>query len=545
MDINKVEKEVENNEEIKAVSFSDLTMSDEVLKAINDLGFEKPSQIQEQAIPVVISGKDIIGQAQTGTGKTLAFGGGLLSVLKAGETKNPQAIILSPTRELASQIFDEFARIGKYTGCKTTCVFGGSDIERQIRDLKKGVDIVVGTPGRVMDLMRRKALRLNDVKYVVLDEADEMLNMGFVDDIETILEDVDDNRQTILFSATMPQAIKSIATNYMKDDHIHIAIAAKTRTATTVDQSFYEVRPSDRFEALCRLIDVSNVSAGIVFCRTKRSVDEVTENMQKVGYSVEAMHGDLTQNHRTNTLRKFKAGTIKFLIATDVAARGIDVENVTHVINYELPQDIESYIHRIGRTGRANKTGHAYSIITPREKSYLLQIQRVTKSNIQQGELPTLSKIQESRMDSLLSDVENVIFAGNHKQFKTLVNEIDETKLMDFTAALFHMYYNDKPSFSYTREKLTTAPSRNKKSNKGGSRIFITVGSMDRVKESQIVDFFVEKAGIKKDDVGSIDIKRKFSFVDLNPKVVDKVIKNCTNKKIKNRKVDIEIANGK
>lgn len=548
MDINK-EEEL-NNSEItteEVVKFSDLGISELVLKAIDDLGFEKPSQIQEKAIPVVLSGKDVIGQAQTGTGKTLAFGAGILSMIQPGQSKNPQAIILSPTRELASQIFDEFGRIGKYTKCSTICVFGGSDVDRQIRDLRRGVDIVVGTPGRVMDLMRRRALNLKDVQFVVLDEADEMLNMGFVEDIETILEDVNKERQTILFSATMPQAIKNIAANYMKSDHDHIAIAAKTRTATTVEQSFYEVRPSDRFEALCRLIDASNVSAGIIFCRTKRSVDEVTENMQKAGYSVEAMHGDLTQNHRTNTLRKFKSGTIKFLIATDVAARGIDVENVTHVVNYELPQDIESYIHRIGRTGRANKTGSAFSIITPREKSYLMQIQRVTKSVISQGELPTLSQIKDNRIQSLLSDAEEVIFAGNHKSFKSLVNEIDETRLLDFTAALFHMYYSDKPSYDYSREKLTTAPTRNKKSGKGGSgsRIFITVGSMDRVKEAQIVDFFVKTAGVKKEDVGSIDIKRKFSFVDLNPKVVDKVIKTCKNKKIKNRKVDIEVANGK
>ncbi|WP_249029917.1 DEAD/DEAH box helicase [Tannockella kyphosi] len=526
--------------------FEELGLSVEVLKAIEDMGFDTPSKIQEQAIPVVLEGKDVIGQAQTGTGKTLAFGGGLLSNVYPSKNRLPQAIILSPTRELAMQIHEEMQRIGKYNGSRMTCVFGGSDIERQIRDLKKGVDIVVGTPGRVMDLMRRKALRLSDVRYVVLDEADEMLNMGFVEDIETILDDVPEERQTILFSATMPQAIKVIASHYMKKDHEHIAIAAKTRTASTVKQSYYEVKQKDRFEALCRLIDVTHVSAGIIFCRTKRSVDEVCENMQKAGYSVEAMHGDLTQNHRMNTLRKFKNGTIKFLVATDVAARGIDVENVSHVINYELPQDIESYIHRIGRTGRANKEGLAYSIITPREKSFLGQIQRVTNSKIEKQEIPTFSQIEQARMDHLLSEVEDAIFAGKHKKFKTMVNEIDPAMVLDFTAALLQMHYQDKPGYGYTRESLSSAESSNgRKKGSKYARIFITAGTMDRVKVPQIISFFCDKAGISKDDIGAIDIKRKFSFVDLNPKVVEQVIENCNHKKINNRKIDIEIANKK
>ncbi len=525
--------------------FEELGLSTEVLKAIEDMGFDTPSKIQEQAIPVVMEGKDVIGQAQTGTGKTLAFGGALLSKVYPSNNKLPQAIILSPTRELAMQIYEELNRIGKYNGSKITCVFGGSDIEKQIRTLRSGVDIVVGTPGRVMDLMRKRALKLDNISYVVLDEADEMLNMGFVEDIETILDDISDERQTILFSATMPKAIKVIASHYMKKDHEHIAIQAKTRTADTVKQSYYEVKQKDRFETLCRLIDVTHVTAGIIFCRTKRSVDEVTEHMQHAGYSVEAMHGDLSQNHRSNTLRKFKNGTIRFLVATDVAARGIDVENVSHVINYELPQDIESYIHRIGRTGRANKEGLAYSIITPRDKRFMLQIAKATNSNIELKEVPTLTQIEESKMNSLLSDVEEVIFAGGHKKFKTLVNEINPTQLMDFTAALLQMHYHDKPGYKYTRESISTPEVKKGRGRKDKARIFITAGSMDRVKVPQIISFFVEKAGISKDDIGAIDVKRKFSFVDLNPSVVELVLEKCNHKKINNRKVDIEIANKK
>ncbi|MFQ8706774.1 MAG: DEAD/DEAH box helicase [Thomasclavelia sp.] len=529
--------------------FEQLGLSNEVLKAIEDMGFSKPSQIQEEAIPVLLTGVDAIGQAQTGTGKTLAFGSVLLSKISPSNDKLPQAIILSPTRELAMQIHEEMNRIGKYNGSKITCVYGGSDIEKQIRTIKKGIDIIVGTPGRVMDLMRRKVLKLTNVKFVVLDEADEMLNMGFVEDIETILEKVDDSRQTILFSATMPAGIKKIAQNYMHDDFEHVAVLSKQTTATSVKQFYYEVRQKDRFETLCRLIDVANVKTGIIFCRTKRSVDEVTEQMQQANYNVEAMHGDLSQNHRMNTLRKFKKGTINFLIATDVAARGIDVENVTHVINYELPQDIESYVHRIGRTGRADKEGLAYSIITPREKGFLRQIERVTKSTITKAVIPTLQEISEAKIGALVSDVEDVILAGNHKKFKQLVNEIDPTMLADFTAALLYMNYQDQLGYDYTREKIQEASGneggKGKRNNKDFTRIFVTAGSMDRIKVPQIINFFVSKAGIKKEDIGDIDIKRKFTFIDIKKKVVNKVVKNCNKQKINNRKIEIEIANRK
>ena len=530
--------------------FNELGLSNEVLKAIEDMGFSKPSKIQEEAIPVLLTGVDVIGQAQTGTGKTLAFGSVLLSKITPSQRKLPQAIILSPTRELAMQIHEEMERIGKYNGSRITCVYGGSDIERQIRTIKKGIDIIVGTPGRVMDLMRRNVLKLNDVKFVVLDEADEMLNMGFVEDIETILEKVDDDRQTILFSATMPAGIKKIAQNYMHDNFEHVAVLSKQTTATSVKQFYYEVKQKDRFEAMCRLIDVANVQTGIIFCRTKRSVDEVTEQMQQANYNVEAMHGDLSQNHRMNTLRKFKKGTINFLIATDVAARGIDVENVTHVINYELPQDIESYVHRIGRTGRADKEGQAYSIITPREKGFLRQIERVTKSSITKATIPTLQEISEAKIGTLVSKVEDQILAGNHKKFKQLVNEIDPTMLADFTAALMYMTFQEQLGYDYKRDTIQEASEgkrreRGRGNNKDYTRIFITAGSMDRVKAPQIVNFFVSKAGVRKEDIGDIDIKRKFTIVDINKKVINKVVDKCNKQKINNRKIEIEIANKK
>lgn len=517
--------------------FEVLGLSGEVLKAIEDMGFTNPSKIQEKAIPILLSGKDIIGQAQTGTGKTLAFGGGLLSQIKPRKSKLPQAIILSPTRELAMQINEEFNRIGKYNGSRNVCVYGGSDIEKQIRDLKRGCEIVIGTPGRVMDLMRRKVLKLEDARYVVLDEADEMLNMGFVEDIETILKELHTDRQTILFSATMPKAIKDIALKYMKDDYEHIAIVSKTKTAASVKQYYYETPMRDRFETLCRVLDVSNIKTGIIFCRTKRSVDEVAVNMQQAGYSVEAMHGDLSQNHRMNTLKRFKSHQINFLIATDVAARGIDVENVSHVINYELPQDTESYIHRIGRTGRAEKEGLAYSIVTPKEKGFLRQIERVTKSTIEKKATPTLKVIEEAKSQMLINEVEEVIFSGNHKRFKAMVNEMEPHVMMDFASALLYMQYQNMLGFDYKKESIEV-------SEKGKyTRVFITAGSMDRIKAPQIVDFLVRHAGIRRTDVGDIDIKRKFTFIDIQSQVVNKVIKKCNKQKINNRKVNIEIAN--
>ena len=522
--------------------FKQLGLSDNVLKAIVQLEFEKPSPIQEKAIPVLLDGQDIIGQAQTGTGKTLAFAGVLLTKIESGK-KEPQAYILSPTRELSMQIYAELKKLGKYTDLRFACVYGGSGIEKQIKDIKKGVDIIVGTPGRIMDLMHRHVLSFEHVDYVVLDEADEMLNMGFVEDIETILQATKDVHQTMLFSATMPSEIKSIAQNYMKDDYQHIHIKQKTKTASTVKQYYVEVKAKDRFEALCRLIDSQTMTSGIIFCRTKRSVDEVTEMMQKGNYNVEAMHGDLNQDHRSRTLRKFKDGTIKFLIATDVAARGIDVEDVSHVINYELPQESDLYVHRIGRTGRANKEGVAYTIVCGKEEKYLKQIAKETNSFIEKIEVPTLTQIQQHKVDELMFDLEDLIYSGQHKKFKELVQQIEPSMLKDVTAALFELTLNNHIGYPYKKEKLESSSKQKKKADAGFIRLFLTIGTMDKIKKNQVIDFLISKAGISRNDIQGIDIKRKFTFVNINDHVVKKVIQKCTNKKLNNRKVDIEVAN--
>ena len=340
--------------------FYELGLENRVLRAIEDMGFDQPSPIQGAVIPIVLEGYDIIGQAQTGTGKTLAFGAPILSRLERTEKRRKgiiDTLILAPTRELAIQVSEELRRLAKYKEARIVPVFGGQPIGQQIRDLKRQADIVVGTPGRVLDLIRRRILRLEQINFLVLDEADEMLNMGFIEDIEKIIKSCNEERQTLLFSATMPAQIKRLAKRYMRAETKHIAMVEDTMTVSTVSQYYYEVRQGTRFESLCRILDVENPTTAIIFCKTKKGVDTLVGQLQERGYNVEGMHGDMNQSHRLNTLRKFKEGTLEILVATDVAARGIDVDDVSHVINYELPQDVESYVHRIGRTGRANKTG--------------------------------------------------------------------------------------------------------------------------------------------------------------------------------------------
>lgn len=513
-------------------TFYDLGLSKLVLQGIEMMGYVMPSPIQEKAIPVLLEGKDIIGQAQTGTGKTLAFGSVLLSCIEKSQ-QGVQALILSPTRELALQIDEELRRIGKYTRLSIVSVYGGSEIEKQIRALKKGADIVVGTPGRVLDLMRRKALRLDHVNWLVLDEADEMLNMGFIDDIETILQTVPEQRHTVLFSATMPSDIKKIASFYMKEDYQHIQIKAKTMTASTVSQYYFETKLNRRFEVLCRILDSREMDNAIIFCKTKRSVDEVVAAMQQKHYNVEAMHGDLSQNQRMNTLRRFKNGQIQYLVATDVAARGIDVDNISHVINYELPQEEELYIHRIGRTGRANKKGEAYSIVTAREKNFLKTIEKHTNSHIEKLEIPAIEDIFDQKIKELLFDVQDTVLKGNLEPFKKIVKDIPAHMRNDVMAALLAMCYSKRVGYNYQDIKDI---------HKNEQRLFMSVGSMDKVNVKDIIDFFLRYAQISKKDIGEITIKRKFSFVNLTPEASQKVLDYCYNQKIKGRRVRLELA---
>ncbi len=525
---------------IENIKFNELDLDALVLKAIEkDMGFDTPSQIQQQAIPHILEGYDLIGQAQTGTGKTLAFGAPILSNMEV-EKGVIKGIILAPTRELAIQVNDEMKRLSKHKKVRPMVVFGGQSIELQIRDLKKGAEIVVGTPGRVLDLLRRRKLDLSQVEYLVIDEADEMFNMGFIEDVEEIINNCADERQTLLFSATMTEKVKKIAKKYMKADRKIVTIEKKTLTVNSVSQHYVVVNNKIRVDSLCRILDAEEPDATMIFCRTKRGVDELVENMQARGYNVEGMHGDMSQNHRMNTLRKFKEGSLQFLVATDVAARGIDVENVTHVINYDLPQDVESYVHRIGRTGRANRTGSAYTLITSREFGGLREIEKATKCIIQKREVPTLKEIFQTKNKALLNQTKAILDGDTYKNFLPFVESFEGYAPEQVAAALMNLVYNKEVSYDCFAEDDVKEIK-----GKDFERVFISVGKNEKVNPKKILEFLTENANLNKRDVGDIDIMQKFSFIDIKSDKVKTTVKKCANKKLCGVKVRFEVASRK
>jgi ATP-dependent RNA helicase DeaD len=514
--------------------FYELGLKQTVLKSIDEMGFEEPSQIQEKVIPMLLEGLDVIGQAQTGTGKTLAFGAPIINNIKR-ERNVVKALILAPTRELAIQVQEELSRIAKNDRLEILPIYGGQPIDRQIRALRKGVDIVVGTPGRVLDLIDRRVLDLANIDFLILDEADEMLNMGFVEDIESIIKETNDERQTLLFSATMPDEIKKLAKKYMKKDALHVSIVKSSMTVSSVEQFYFEVKHHDRFESLCRILDVDEPESAIIFCKTKKGVDELVAHLQSRGYGADGMHGDLSQNQRMATLKRFKEGTLDFLIATDVAARGIDVENITHVINYELPQDNESYVHRIGRTGRANKTGIAYSLVTPREYMMLKQIENTIKVKIKRKEVPTINDIFHSRYRSLVKKIDQVMLGDDFKRFIPLAAELDDTySLVDVAASLMYLNYSQNTAFDYVQEDISVKDSN--------VRLFVNIGKLDTLTKKQLLDIIVNATRVKKNEIGDIDIYDKFSFVNTNLETAEIIIEKLSGQKHGRRKINVEIS---
>ncbi len=415
-------------------TFAEFGLEPKVLQAITELGFEEATPIQEQAIPIALTGSDLIGQAQTGTGKTAAFGIPLISKI-AREEEKILALVMTPTRELAIQVAEEIGKLTRFKGLRSLAIYGGQDIGRQIRGLKKKPQIIIGTPGRLLDHINRKTIRLDDVQTIVLDEADEMLDMGFMEDIQSILKLVPEERQTMLFSATMPPNIQRLAQQFLKNPQ-HVSVIPKQISAPLIDQAYIEVPERQKFEALSRLIDMESPDLAIVFGRTKRRVDELAEGLQKRGYSADGLHGDLSQNQRDAVMRKFRDGSIDVLVATDVAARGLDVSGVTHVINFDLPQDPESYVHRIGRTGRAGKEGTAWSFVTPREMDHLHLIERVTRHRITRKPLPTMAEAIEGKQritaERLLAMVEGE--GGELNEYKgiaiQLLEQYDSVQLL-------------------------------------------------------------------------------------------------------------------
>ncbi len=404
--------------------FQDLGISESIMKSIEKMGFEEATPIQSETIPLAMAGNDVIGQAQTGTGKTAAFGIPMLEKIDS-KLKAIQGLVVAPTRELAIQVAEELNRLGRFKGVRVLPVYGGQHMDRQVRALKDGAQIVVATPGRLLDHMRRKTIRTDKVLVTVLDEADEMLNMGFVEDIRDILKNIPETRQTLLFSATMPREIRDIATNLMNNPK-EVKVKAKEMTVENIEQFYIEVPEKFKFDTLTNHIDINAPTLAIVFSRTKKRVDEITEGLQARGFRAEGIHGDLTQGKRMSVLNQFKNGRVEVLVATDVAARGLDISGVTHVYNFDIPQDPESYVHRIGRTGRAGRKGEAVSFITPREVGHLQTIERVTKSKMKRLMPPTSQDAQLGQQQVAVEKLINTIKDEDLKSYHETANELLE-----------------------------------------------------------------------------------------------------------------------
>ena len=514
--------------------FQELGLGEDILRALDELGFEEPTPVQREAIPPLMEGKDVIAQAQTGTGKTAAFGLPMIERL-GGESRGPEGLVLAPTRELAVQVAEAIHRFGKHRGTTVVAVYGGQPIDRQLRALSKPVDVVVGTPGRLMDHMRRETLRLDQVRFVVLDEADEMLDMGFMEDIETILGALPEERQTALFSATLPSRISHLASRYLRNP-IRIAVEPEQVTVPQIHQSYYEVVQRAKLEALTRILDINNPTSAMVFCRTKVEVDDVTQALQSRGYSAEAIHGDLSQMMRDRVMNRFRNGTATLLVATDVAARGLDIEHVSHVINYSLPGDPESYVHRIGRTGRAGRAGEAISLVTPRERRLLRWIERAVGQRLELRRVPTASDVAAKQRERLAATLSEMIETDELDRPMALVDELaihyDPSKI---AAAAISMLLQPEP-------EETEIPVSAVGAERGMARLFLNVGREDGVRPSDIVGAIANEARISGKSIGVIEIRDIYSFVEIPEDLVQRVIEALGRTKLRGRAVRVEIA---
>ena len=524
----------------KLEGFAALGLSEKTIKALAKKGFEEPSPIQALTIPVLLKGeKDVVGQAQTGTGKTAAFGLPILEMIDKSNG-NVRAIVLAPTRELAIQVAEEINSFANGRKLKIVPVYGGQSIELQIRQLKKGVDIVVGTPGRVQDLIDRKILKLDKLEYFILDEADEMLNMGFVEDIEKILESTNKDKRMLFFSATMPKEILKIAENHMRKDYEIIKVESKELTTNLTDQIYFEVKQKDKFEALCRIIDLEPDFYGIVFCRTKNDVNELAGKLNDRGYDAGELHGDITQNHREVTLNRFKARKLNILVATDVAARGIDVNDLTHVVNYAIPQEAESYVHRIGRTGRAGKEGTAITFMTPSEYKKLLQIKRITKTDIRKEKLPEIKDVILSRKHRIIEKVTNILQEGKLDEFSDMAKELlKKGNPEEIVASLLKSAYEDVLDTSnYNEIEEATVD------DTGKTRLFIALGRVDKITPKKLVEFIVKESNVDSNKLKGVEVYENFSFMSV-PFAEAEVILDIFKKIRKGRKPLVEKAKEK
>ncbi len=520
------------------ISFEELPISKEIQKAINELGYEMATPIQSASIPVLLEGKDIIGQAQTGTGKTAAFGIPAIEMLDP-HLKTIQAIILCPTRELAIQVAEEMNKLVRYKKeCFFLPVYGGQPIERQLKAMRKGVQIIIGTPGRIIDHINRGTIDLKNIKLVVLDEADEMLDMGFIDDIEFILKETPKDRQTVMFSATMAKPILNLTKKYQRNP-VNIKVIHEVLTVPNTEQIYFELKEKNKLEALSRIIDLYNLRLSLVFCNTKKGADELVTDLSARGYLAEGLHGDMRQSAREKVLDKFRKGSIEILVATDVAARGLDVENIEAVFNFDMPQDEESYVHRIGRTGRAGKTGKAFSFVTGREIFKLRVIQKYIKAKIKLNPVPSYDDVQEMRTSNFLNDIREVINQGDLNKYIHIVERLinDEYTSLDIAAALVKMKMNEN-GYKETESFGSTAGSEE-------VRLFFNVGKKDKARPRDILGAITGETGIPGKVIGDIDMYDRYTFVNVPSEYAGEIIDVMSGVKIKGRKVNPEVANKK
>lgn len=544
-------------------NFNDFNLSEELLKAIIEMGFEEPSPIQKQAIPTMLNNEDVVGQAQTGTGKTASFGVPIVEKVNKN-SKTTQAMVLCPTRELSIQVAEEISKLAKYKGVSVVPIYGGQPIERQIRSLKMGVQVVVGTPGRVIDHIKRKTLKTENIRTFVLDEADEMFDMGFREDIEKIISFLPYERQTTFFSATMDQEMMDFAARYQNEPRL-IKVVPKELTVPKVTQYYFALKHNMKLEILSRILDVQNPKLTVVFCNTKKMVDDLTAGLQSRGYFADGLHGDLKQIQRDGVMNKFRNSTIDILVATDVAARGIDVDDVDLVINYDMPQDVEYYVHRIGRTARAGREGTAISFVSPREMNTLSQIQKYTKTKIEKRDMPTLKDLIKRHEERFMEEIKEEIERDDHSKEMNLINILmsEDISPIDIAACLLK-HYNENNKLNNHEElidvdikksrkgqgndKTSNSNRNNRKSNindKNSGRIYINVGSRKGVSQRHIVSALCNDANIDARDIGDIEIFEKFSFVNIHKNAVKDAINNMNNAHIKGFKVLVELANKK
>ncbi len=536
--------------------FEQLGLSESLLKAILDLGFENPTEVQEKAIPLLLEkDTDMVALAQTGTGKTAAFGFPLIQKIDANN-RNTQALILSPTRELCLQITNEIKNYSKYEkGINVVAVYGGASITEQARDIKRGAQIIVATPGRMQDMINRGLVNISQINYCILDEADEMLNMGFYEDIVNILSTSPDEKSTWLFSATMPQEVARIAKQFMHDP-LEITVGTKNSGSATVSHEFYLVNARDRYEALKRLADANPDIFSVVFCRTKRDTQAVAEKLIEDGYSAAALHGDLSQAQRDGVMKSFRGRQIQMLVATDVAARGIDVDNITHVVNYQLPDEIETYNHRSGRTGRAGKLGTSIVIVTKSELRKISSIERIIKQKFEEKTIPSGIEICEIQLLHLATKIKDTEVDHEIDNYLPAINQVLDglskeeliKKMVSVEFNRFIAYYKKNRDISNQsagsdrreRDDRDGAPREN--NNGGATRYFVNIGSRDNFDWMSLKDYLKETLDLGRDDVFKVDVKEGFSFFNTDPEHTDKVMEVLNNVQLEGRRINVEIS---